>query len=134
MCTAYSLGMRILSLPMLIAGGLIAGSLMACAPASSTLEGRNLWTSKNLSTYSYTLQRSCFCPLEFTKAMRLEVRDGALIEAFFDLIDSTRPKGGTVENLSFDTVLGYPTQINLDPIPLAADDESYYKLSDLKSL
>jgi Family of unknown function (DUF6174) len=151
MSGAYNLDMRILLLPMLI-----AGSLMACAPSSLMLEGRNLWTSKNLSTYSYTLQRSCFCPLEITKAMRLEVRDGALtsvkyvdsgadvpanfrpnifkIEAFFDLIDSTRAKGGTVENLSFDAALGYPNQMNLDPIPLAVDDESYYKLSDLKVL
>jgi hypothetical protein len=155
MSDAYNLDMRILLLPMLT-GGLFAGSLMACAPASPTFEGRNLWTSKSLINYSYTLQRSCFCPLEITKAMRLEVRDGALtsvkyvdsgvdvaanfrpnifkIEAFFDLIDSTRAKGGTVENLSFDAALGYPTQINLDPIPLAVDDESYYKLSDLKSL
>jgi Family of unknown function (DUF6174) len=148
MRTLYGLKMRIFLL-----STLIAGSLMACAPASSTLEGRNLWISKNLSTYSYTLQHSCFCPLEITKAMRLEVRDGVLtsvkyvdsgadvptnfrpnifkIEAFFDLIDSTRTKGGTVENLSFDAALGYPTQMNLDPIPLAADDESHFKLSDL---
>jgi Family of unknown function (DUF6174) len=150
MSGAYNLNMRFL-LP-----GLIAGSLMACTSASPTLEGRNLWASKNLGTYSYTLQRSCFCPLEITKAMRLEVRDGVLtsvkyadsgadvaanfrpnifkIEAFFDLIDSTRAKAGTVENLSFDATLGYPTQMSLDPIPLAVDDETSYKLSDLKAL
>ena len=114
-----------------------------------------MWASKNLSIYSYTLQRSCFCPEEFTKAMRLEVRNGSLtsvkyvdsgadvpaqmqpsvfkIEAFFDLIDSTLASG-TVENLAFDAMFGYPTKMNLDPIPLAADDETSYSLSNLTAL
>ena len=130
--------------------------LVACSTPSLTLEGRTLWASKNLSMYSYTLQRSCFCPQEYTKAMRLEVRSGALtsvkyldsgadvpaqmqpsvfrIEAFFDLIDSTQKKGGQVNNLNFDATFGYPTQMNLDPIPLAADDETSYSLSNLQAL
>lgn len=130
--------------------------LVACTAIPSTLEGRNLWTAKNISNYSYTLQRSCFCPEEYTKAMRLEVRNGSLtsvkyvdsgadvpenfrpnifkIEAFFDLIDSTRAKGGTVSELSFDFAFGYPQQMYLDPIPLAADDETGYKITDLKAL
>ena len=88
--------------------------------------------------------------------MRLEVRSGALtsvkyldsgadvpaqmqptvfrIEAFFDLIDSTQKKGGQVNNLNFDATFGYPTQMNLDPIPLAADDETSYSLSNLQAL
>ena len=130
--------------------------LVACSTPSLTLEGRTLWASKNLSMYSYTLQRSCFCPQEYTKAMRLEVRNGALtslkyldsgadvpaqmqptvfrIEAFFDLIDSTQKKGGHVNNLKFDATFGYPTQMYLDPIPLAADDETSYSLSNLQAL
>jgi Family of unknown function (DUF6174) len=88
--------------------------------------------------------------------MRLEVRDAELtsakyvdsgldvpahfrpttfkIDGLFDLIDSTRAKGGTVENLEFDGTFGYPTKINLDPIPLAVDDESFFTLSDFKAL
>jgi hypothetical protein len=142
--------MRILSFCLSMLG------LVACTAIPFTLEERSVWTSKNLTSYSYTLQQSCFCPVEYTKAMRLELRDGALtsakyvdsgldvpanfrpktfkIEAFFDLIDSTRAKGGTAENLEFDGTFGYPTQMNLDPIPLAADDEISYKLSDLKAL
>jgi Family of unknown function (DUF6174) len=142
--------MRILSFCLSMLG------LVGCTVIPSTLEERSVWTSKNLISYSYTLQRSCFCPEEYSKAMRLEVRNGLLvsvkyvdsgadvlpklhpkifkIEAFFDLIDSTRAEGGTVEKLSFDAVLGYPTQMNLDPIPLAADDETNYTLSDLKAL
>jgi hypothetical protein len=141
--------MRVLSLLCLL-------GLISCIAIPSTLEGRTLWNSKNLSSYSYTLQRSCFCPLEITRAMRLEVRNGSLvsikygdsgadvaenlrpnvfkIEAFFDLIDSTLAKGGTVGKLSFDATFGYPTQMNLDPIPLAVDDETNYVLSDLKAL
>jgi hypothetical protein len=139
--------MRILLLSML--------GLVACSTPSPTLEGRALWASKNLSNYSYTLQRSCFCEAGIAKAMRLEVRDGVLtsakyadsglavpanfqpktfkIEAFFDLIDSTRAKGGTVENLEFDPIFGYPTKMKLDPIPQAVDDESFHSLSDLKA-
>jgi hypothetical protein len=140
--------MRILMLFML--------GLAACSMSSPTLESRALWNSKNLSSYSYTLQRSCFCPLEITKAVRLEVRGGSLssvkyvdtgtdvaenfrpnifkVESFFDLIDSTQAKGGKVDGLKFDATLGYPTQMSLDPIPLAADDEISYQLSDLKAL
>jgi hypothetical protein len=130
--------------------------LVACTVAPSTIEERSLWASKNLTSYGYTMQRSCFCPEGSGKAMRLEVRDGNLtsikyletgavvpenlrpkifkIEAFFDLIDSTLAKGGTVENLAFDATFGYPTQMNLDPIPLAADDETSYSLANLKAL
>jgi Family of unknown function (DUF6174) len=130
--------------------------LIACSSPSLTLEGRALWASKNLSSYAYSLQRSCFCPEEYTKAMRLEVRNGSLastkyvdsgldvpqkfhpsvfkIQAFFDLIDSTTSKGGRVKNLKFDATFGYPTQADLDPIPNAADDETTYKLSDLQAL
>ena len=56
------------------------------------------------------------------------------IGSFFDLIDSTQVKGGKVDGLKFDAILGYPTQMSLDPIPLAADDEIAYKLADLKAL
>jgi hypothetical protein len=131
--------------------------LVACSTPSLTLEGRALWNSKNLSSYSYTLQRSCFCEAKFAKAMRLEVRNGALssvkyvdsgldvtendlrpnifrIEAFFDLIDTTLASGGTVEPLIFDSAFGYPTRMNVDPIPDAADDGTDYFLSDLKAL
>jgi Family of unknown function (DUF6174) len=130
--------------------------LVACTEIPSTFEGRTLWNSKNPTSYSYTLQRSCFCPIEIAKAMRLEVRDGTLtsikytdsgldvpanlrpnifkIEAFFDLIDSTRAKGGTVNNLEFDSTFGYPKQMYLDPIPNAADDETGYTITDLKAL
>jgi Family of unknown function (DUF6174) len=126
------------------------------ALTSSTLEGRTLWASKNLSNYGYTLERSCFCPTEITKPMRLEVRNGGLsgikyldsgadvptnfrpatfnIDAFFDLIDATQNRGGRVENLKFDPTFGYPTQMNLDPIPSAVDDETAYKLTDLRAL
>jgi hypothetical protein len=140
--------MRILMLSML--------GLAACSISSPTLESRALWNSKNLSSYSYTLQRLCFCLTDFTKAIKLEVRNGALtsvkyvdsgadvpdnirpnifkVESFFDLIDSTEAKGGKVDGLKFDATLGYPTQISLDPIPLAADDEILYKLLDLSPL
>jgi Family of unknown function (DUF6174) len=140
--------MRILLLSML--------GLVACSTPSPTLEGRALWASKNLGNYAYTLQRSCFCETGIAKAMRLEVRNGTLssvkyvdsgldvtenvrpnifkIEAFFDLIDATLAKGGTIEPLSFDTAFGYPSRMNVDPIPDAADDGTDYFLSDLKAL
>jgi Family of unknown function (DUF6174) len=131
--------------------------LVACSTPSPTLEGRTLWNAKNLSNYSYTLQRSCFCEVGIAKAIRLEVRNGTLssvkyvdsglevtennlrpnifkIEAFFDLIDTTLAEGGTVEPLSFDSTFGYPTRMNVDPIPDAADDGIDYFLSDLKAL
>jgi Family of unknown function (DUF6174) len=142
--------MRILSFCLSMLG------LVACTAIPSTLEERSVWTSKNFTSYTYTFQQSCFCPVEYLKAMRLEVRNGALtsakyldsglevpanfrpttfkIEAFFDLIDSTQAKGGTVENLEFDPTFGYPTKMKLDPIPQAVDDESFYMLSDLKAL
>jgi Family of unknown function (DUF6174) len=41
----------------------------------------------------------------------------------FNLIDSTQSKGGHVDDLQFDAIVVYPTQMNLDPIPNAADDE-----------
>jgi hypothetical protein len=142
--------MRILSFCLSMLG------LVACTAIPSTLEERSVWTSKNLSSYSYTLQQSCFCPVEYLKAMRLEVRNGTLasikyvdsgldvpqnlrpsvfkIEAFFDLIDSTRAKGGAVKNLSFDATLGYPSQMLIDPNPDATDEEITYNISELKAL
>ena len=137
------------------AAALLLAALVACPQVSPTAAPRARWAAQGLSSYAYTLRRSCFCPQEIAKAMTVEVRSGAAssvsyadtgaavpdafrpkqtrIEDYFDLIETTLAKGGTAKT-EFDASRGHPTSILADPFPNAVDDETLYTISDLKPL
>lgn len=116
-----------------------------------------LWESKGYDTYTYTLERSCFC-FPGRISARVMVRadtvvaledlraDGEPISEFpwegeaerFHAIDDLfaliqQAEEGTIDSYSatYDSTFGYPTTLSLDFDIRIADEELYYTARDL---
>ena len=105
--------------------------LVACPNPAQT--NRALWSSRNLSAYSYTFQRSCFCAPDSVKPTVLEIKNGALvsanyadgsgsasltvftdaapIEKLFENIENAQSNGYDVQAV-YDPTYGFPSSIN----------------------
>ncbi|MFZ5481846.1 MAG: DUF6174 domain-containing protein [Myxococcota bacterium] len=110
-------------------------------------EGR--WADAGFEDYTYTLTWSCFCP-EGGVPVQVEVVDGAVAsftaeedigETFVpstipDLFDAVRD---AIEDdphafeAVYDTDLGYPTSVTVDPIENAIDEEWGFTVTDLQA-
>lgn len=131
----------------LVLGGcsLLSGSR---EPAALS-EARDRWAGSGVDDYAMTLERSCFCPEEYRGPFAVEVRDGAVIsvmlrdetlptdralsvEGLFDLIADAYEQKASRVTVTYDPTLGYPTQIYIDYIAQAADEEVGYTVSKLR--
>jgi hypothetical protein len=96
---------------------------------------RDMWRSQALANYDYTLRRECFCPMEYTQAMRVQVRADldrvVTIDQIFEDIERTLDHG-KVLSASYDAVYGFPVEARLDRITNAIDDEGTFFLSDFQ--
>lgn len=128
-------------------------------PISSVQESLNKhrlqWKNGNIHNYSYEFRRSCFCMKEYTKAVLIDVKDGAVVSAIFkdnkqSLPNTLKDNRQTIKML-FDTVqkaidrkahnimvkydeqYGYPLSINVDYDEMIADEELYLSAKDLKA-
>jgi len=103
--------------------------------------------------WRYTLERTCFCmPGRLEATVHVEngqvvsisnVRgdgepfDGASpsdfksIEELFALINEAEREGAAVVQVTYDEVLGYPTDIYIDRDERLADEEIFYRASDV---
>jgi hypothetical protein len=110
---------------------------------------RDLWRAQGIVSYDYTLRRLCFCPVETTDSMRVQVRSGQIVAAtyiatgaaasvqfavtidqIFDDIERTL-RDGKVLSIRYDPVRGFPTEAHLDRVIQAIDDEGVYFASEL---
>lgn len=141
---------------------LLAVILTACATigqASSEIDqAREKWQDADLSHYRYNLTLSCFCAFNENMPLVIEVQDGEVIsmeyqngneiedfnlELFqkYDTIDDVfaeleKALNGEADKVTvtYDETYGYPTQIDLDFIENAIDDELYITISDFEVL
>lgn len=114
---------------------------------------QHLWNTVNISDYSYVYTRKCFCSSEYTQAMRIYVKQEKIIRAeymsgkqsmpneirqqlltikewFGEIQKASNSEYGSVR-VSYDEVLGYPVDINIDPHQRRADDEYSVTISDV---
>lgn len=119
------------------------------------LQAKNKWKQQANQHYIYTLQRSCFCPEEFRKPMRVRVKDnkivqvllvpenitkpvsyrGALsVERLFNIIQKGIDSNAASIKVRYDKKYGYPTSINIDQDVRIADEELNYKASGMRLL
>jgi hypothetical protein len=106
------------------------------------------WDELKLSHYDFELSRVCFC-LPRSEVLKVTVAAGKIVElqdaatgaavaqdeapwartidGFFDLIEEAERKGAKV-TVTWDETLGYPTDIAIDWVPRAADDEVRFHL------
>jgi len=137
-------------LPLLLVVALAAAGC-ATGPGNrlSELErARDRWAAQNISFYTITLQRSCFCG----GPMRVEVRVGEVavtrtdldtgepvsselahlfpdIPGLFALVEQEIERPAFELTVEYDPLRGFPKQITVDPIENAVDDEYGYTIT-----
>ena len=129
----------------LIEAAFVAG-LISCGEGASD---RDIWESKNISSYQIKQSISCFCINE--GPYRVVVKDDTLysavnsytnepvdakslnlytIDELFDLIDQAQSYHAEVLKVEFDGIFHYPKKIDIDYSRQAVDDELSIVISD----
>ncbi|HEV2147956.1 MAG TPA: DUF6174 domain-containing protein [Longimicrobiaceae bacterium] len=148
-----------------IAGAVLV--LQACAhelapvgPSLSTKEdlyaNRELWESRRVGDYRYTIQRSCRCEPEVTNPALVEVRDGktASVTALdpmrpirtqvvdsldnfwelFDFVQAAMEQGPDKLVAEYDPEWGYPVYLFVDPRRDVEGDEHGFQVERFEPL
>ena len=116
---------------------------------------RARWAQTDASNYVFEFQRSCFCAPDFVRPVRIEVLDGVVNSAVYvdteepiplpltsvptidDLFDEI---GDALEGTAFSVIadydadMGYPTNVEIDYIENAIDDEMAFTVSSFQVL
>lgn len=133
--------------------------LSACGGGSTFQQNQNKWKSQNIDHYRYTIAVSCFCPFAFVE-VTYEVQNGEVvnqsiqtspenpvdeeqvnefyqpyntIEKVFDYVDEAVRDADDI-TIEYNSTYGFPTDVSIDWIELAADDEIYLTLSNFEPL
>ncbi len=146
------------SLALLLASAAVA--LAACSTAPPATVGptgpivdrvtaqRTVWTNQQVRSYTFTIERQCFCPEEYRGPFNVVVVESAAtlvtyqggvakadslanlpktMEAAFDLIVAN---AASEPDVVYDDRFGFPLRIALDPMKNAIDDEVTYVISN----
>lgn len=115
---------------------------------------RARWAAARVSSYTYDLQRLCFCGQEYTSVVSIVVEDDEIVSAtyrdsgdpftdpftelytvddlFNEILDAIRREAYSL-NVEYDPVLGYPTDIAIDYSLNIADEERSYRVTAFDS-
>jgi len=140
---------------------ILAIVLTACSaiqPKSDFESARDKWQDADISHYRFNLFVGCFCIFTQDMPLIIEVKDGEVVsmeyqsgndidagnlEYFqrFATIDKVfaeleKDLGGEADKVEvqYDETYGFPTEVSIDFIEQAADDELYLTLSNLEAL
>ena len=137
---------------------LLALTYMGCTdPLGPEQDGlaaaRARWAMTNADDYVFEFQRSCFCPSDFVRPVRISVLDGLVSSAVYvdteepipnpldsvptidDLLDEIQ---AAIDGMAFSVVadydadMGYPTNVAIDHIEMAIDDEMAFTVSSFQ--
>ena len=128
-----------------------AAALLSCAnlnddPGDGGLAAAQArWQSLHLTRYVFQFQHNCFCAPEVTRPVSITVVGGVPVSAvyvdsgtaadttlfqqyltvdrIFTFLHNTINAHPALLTATYDHTLGYPLQVYVDPIALAADDE-----------
>lgn len=115
-----------------------------------------LWEAQGLESYRYTLQVGCFCLVEMTRPVVIEVRDGAVasisyaedgsaadptlferydsVEDLFAVISEAEAQDPARLDVSYAEETGVPLSIDIDISEQMADEELYLTVSEFEAL
>ena len=122
-------------------------------------QNREKWQDANISHYRYNLFISCFCIFVEDMPLTIEVQDGqvvsmefqsgkeidptlkadvfdkyATIDRIFAELDADLNGAADVVTAKYDETYGFPTEVTIDFVQEATDDELYLTLSDFEAL
>ncbi|MGW8249705.1 MAG: DUF6174 domain-containing protein [Anaerolineales bacterium] len=136
--------------------------LAGCAAAEGSELRRNQakWEAANINHYRFQLSVGCFCPVGDRMPMTMEVKDGevvsivdangevfpesdpmydfilryATIDRIFAELGSEEVQNADQVSVTYDPENGFPSQMTIDYIELAADDELYLTVEGVEEL
>lgn len=141
--------------PLRLAGVTLLGLAISCSDASAPgqhgtdLEAaRQQWRTQNLHTYAFTIQRSCFCAnthplyvvvvsdtvagvLDVTTGAQIDRQLGETVDGLFAFIQSAIDRPAKLIRATYDPARGFPTEIDYDGAAQIADDEIFFRVSDV---
>ncbi len=120
-------------------------------------EHRSLWDVAAITDYSIRFQNLCFnCLPEFLIPVRITVRDDTIdtvtdldsgdpiteftpgvfptIDVLFDFIQNAIDNAASQIDIRYDAVLGYPTDIDIDPSRSFFNDDSRFEIREFQEL
>ena len=115
-------------------------------------KARDLWEKSKITQYEFVQTRTCFCPTDYTRAMKYNVNNNSIVglvtyqdngsivsgdkyeglmtvESAFDLIQDSIDNNVASIIVEYDPTYGYPTKISIDTSEMIADEEMYYTFS-----
>jgi hypothetical protein len=109
---------------------------------------RQQWRAQNLHTYAFTLQRGCFCGnndrlfvvvlsdtvagvLDLDTTETVDRRLGETIDGLFTFIQTAIDRPAELIRAQYDAAKGFPTEIDYDGAAQIADDEIFFRISDV---
>ena len=140
---------------------LLALILAACSAGGSELSrNQSKWQDADVNHYRFQLSVGCFCLFRSQMPVTVEVKDGevisivdvngedfpmddpmsefalryATIDRLFSELGSDAVQEADHLTLSFDPTYGFPTEVAIDYMELAADDELYLSVSAFEPL
>ena len=131
--------------------------LPGCGAKSELDANREKWNAANIGHYKFELTISCFCAFMDIMPVAVEIQDGQIVsmtdvngQAVSDELRQYIDEAATIEGLfrivakdlseaeeieiAYDAQYGYPSQINVDFIKLAMDDEISYSVNGFTPL
>jgi len=130
----------------------------AMGSQSEIEQNREKWQNANISHYRYHLSITCFCVFSQDMPLVIEVQDGEVVSMEFqsgnEIDASSRElfeKYATIDRLfteleadingaadevtvKYDPTYGFPTEVTIDFVKEATDDELYLSLSNFEAL
>ena len=139
---------------------LTACSVAGAAGNQSEIDqNKEKWQTANISHYRYNLSITCFCVFSQDMPLIIEVQDGEVVSMEFqsgnEIDASSRElfdKYATIDRLfaeleadingaadkvtvaAYDPTYGFPTEVTIDFVEEATDDELYLSLSSFEAL
>ena len=136
--------------------------LSACSalPGSDLAANQTKWENAGIDDYTFQLHIGCFCVFTDRMPLTIEVRDGAVtsmsysdgtpvaaddpmmeyfmrfatLDALFAELRSGDAASANSVEVSYDATHGFPTQVYVDQIKEAADDEYSLQVSNFQPL
>ncbi len=137
---------------------LFAVLLSACSPSRNAAFARNQekWRAANVSHYRFNLTVSCFCPFSRKMPLTIEVQDGSVmsvkyndgssvgtdistfaayltIDDLFNYTESAMLEADEI-HIKYDAAYGFPSDVSIDYIKNAMDDEMSLQVRNFEPL
>tara|TARA_B110000858_G_scaffold49163_2_gene56725 strand:- start:2525 stop:2968 length:444 start_codon:yes stop_codon:yes gene_type:complete len=117
-------------------------------PINEVYKQEQKWKKQGITDYSFILQISCFCNVDYTLPKSIVVKNNQIksvnsiaygdlehenymtFDAFFDYIKDRQIENPVIERLKFDSLYGFPNYIYYDINEMIADEEIGYTITN----